>query len=123
MPGVPPKPCTTPGCRGSSPVGGRCERCRGRRTRITDTRRGTSAQRGYGAAWRTGARLDYLSRHPVCVLCGQAATVPDHYPLSRRQLVAAGVDEPDADERLRPLCRPCHGSETARNQPGGWNRR
>jgi hypothetical protein len=49
--------------------------------------------------------------------------VPDHHPRSRRELIAAGVADPDADEYLRPLCAPCHNPETARNQPGGWNRR
>jgi hypothetical protein len=48
--------------------------------------------------------------------------VPDHHPVSRRQLVAIGVVDPDADEHLRPLCDACHGAETSRHQPGGWHR-
>lgn len=63
-------------------------------------------------------------RDPICVVCGVAfATVADHWPTSRRELVEQGVANPDAPHRLRALCASCHGSETAREQPGGWNRR
>lgn len=51
------------------------------------------------------------------------ATVADHHPTSRRELLTQGVTDPDADHRLRPLCTTCHNRETARNQPGGWNAR
>ena len=73
-------------------------------------------------AWRR-TRLDYLSRHPACVLCGKAATDVDHYPRTRRALLAAGVVDPDVDDHLRALCHRCHSQETARRQPGGWNAR
>lgn len=76
----------------------------------------------YTTRWWRERRLIYLSDHPLCLLCAAPATVPDHYPLSRRALVAAGVADPDADERLRPLCKSCHDKSTARRQPGGWNR-
>lgn len=122
MPTRPRAPCTTPGCGTPTPGGGRCETCRGRKRADTDRIRGTAAERGYGERWRTVIRPGYLTRHPRCDLCGRAATVPDHYPRSRRELVAAGVPDPDADEHLRPLCDPCHRTETARNQPGGWHR-
>jgi 5-methylcytosine-specific restriction protein A len=62
----------------------------------------------------------------VCVLCKRAfATVADHWPTSRRELVEQGVTNPDAPSRLRGLCGPCHSRETANNpdQAGGWNRR
>ncbi|WP_433406947.1 hypothetical protein [Streptomyces sp. CA-146814] len=45
----------------------------------------------------------------------------DHWPLSKRELVARGLDEHDP-RRGRGLCHSCHSSETARHQPGGWNR-
>jgi len=65
-----------------------------------------------------------LRRDPVCVLCKTAsATVADHHPVSRRELVAMKVADPDAPSRLRGLCASCHGKETARTFPGGWNRR
>jgi len=118
MPARPLQPCTTPGCPGRATTG-RCPHCRAGRQLNRRLKVETAAERGYGAAWRR-LRRDYLQRHPVCVLCRRMATIPDHYPRSRKQLLAAGVADPDADEYLRPLCDPCHRSETGRRQPGGW---
>lgn len=97
--------CSHPGCptivaRGACPV------------HRTPDRRPNSRQRGYSTAWdRTRRR--FLEDNPTCVLCGGAARVADHWPLTRRQLLALGDPHPDAWERLRPLCRPCHSRETA----------
>jgi 5-methylcytosine-specific restriction protein A len=44
----------------------------------------------------------------------------DHWPLSRRQLAAQGMN-PNDPKHGRGLCTPCHSRETARDQPGGWN--
>lgn len=118
MPTRPPEKCSTPGCPGHTADGGRCARCRG--TRLFVERAG-DAEVYTRRPWRA-RRLEYLADHPFCLLCRAPATVPDHYPVSRRVLVAAGVADPDADERLRPLCARCHNSSTARRQPGGWNR-
>ena len=84
--------------------------------------RQTSAQAGYTGTWAQRWRLPYLRDHPRCVLCQRAATVPDHYPRTRKQLVAASVHNPDAAQYLRALCAACHNRETARLQPGGWAR-
>lgn len=119
MPIKPTKPCSTPGCTGRAATG-RCDACRTRRARAQPSRPAPAA-RGYDRVWRI-RRLTYLLRNPRCALCGRLAEIPDHWPRSRRELVAAGVEDPDADEHLRPLCDPCHRQETARNQPGGWNR-
>jgi 5-methylcytosine-specific restriction enzyme A len=119
MPARPLQPCTTPGCSGRA-ILGRCDRCRGRAHANPRTRRDTAAGRGYGSQWAKVIRPEYLLQHPRCVLCGRIADLPDHYPVSRRRLVALGVPDPDADQYLRPLCRPCHKTETARRQPGGW---
>ena len=54
------------------------------------------------------------------MLCGQVATVADHYPDDRRALVAKGLDPNDPDHG-RGLCASCHSKETAKFQPGGWN--
>ena len=63
-------------------------------------------------AWRkTRARL--LRDHPDCVLCGERARAADHWPLTRKQLVAAGVSDPDDIAYLRPLCLSCHNRKTA----------
>jgi 5-methylcytosine-specific restriction protein A len=67
-----------------------------------------------------------LRRDPICVVCKTApATVADHHPVSRRELVAMKVSDPDAPSRLRGLCASCHSRETANSpdQAGGWNRR
>lgn len=94
---------------------GRCEEHRP----VDD--RPSAAKRGYGAAWAK-IRSRYLATHPTCVLCGAPATVPDHYPVTRRQLVAQGVTDPDADRHLRPLCKRDHDRSTA-SRDGGFGRR
>jgi 5-methylcytosine-specific restriction protein A len=98
-----------------------CPTCAARTATRTPPR-GTPTERGYDAKWRR-IRAQYLKHHPVCCLCGAPSEVPDHWPLSRRQLLEAGDPHPDAWTHLRPLCRSCHSRETNRNQPGGWNKR
>lgn len=126
---MPQRPCTTPGCKGRVPIGergSRCARCQIQRRRDSDRARGNAAQRGYDHQWRKGG-AEYFAAHPYCVVngpnCTKIAKVRDHYPKSRRQLVAEGVADPDAWRYLRPVCRPCHSWETTRHQPGGWNAR
>lgn len=107
--------CSTPGCPEFS-QGGRCDGCRAE----AEQRRGTARQRGYGRGHETRFRPGVLARNPVCVLCGKAPSVhADHHPLSRRELVARGQD-PDDPKHGRGLCGPCHSSETAKHQPGGF---
>lgn len=114
MPRKPRPPCSVPGCPELT-TGGRCEAHR----REAEQQRGTSNERGYTTRWQR-TRKAYLYRNPWCLLCGRMATVADHFPLSRRELVAQGFAEPDAFNRLRPLCTQCHNRETAKRQPGGW---
>jgi 5-methylcytosine-specific restriction protein A len=83
-------------------------------------RRRDTAAGGYGAEHRDRFRAGVLSRDPTCVLCGRPATVADHYPLSRRELVRRGLD-PNNPLYGRGLCASCHSGETTRNQPGGFN--
>jgi hypothetical protein len=56
-----------------------------------------------------------------CALCTRPAAVWDHHPTTRRQLIAAGVADPDAPYRLRPLCRSCHSLVTVEHD-GGFGR-
>lgn len=109
--------CPVPGCPQLT-SGGRC----GTHRRQADQARGSRQSRGYGSHWEA-KRGDYLKRNRWCRLCQAKATVADHYPVSKRDLLAQGVTDPDADHRLRPLCASCHGKETAKHQPGGWNAR
>lgn len=111
--------CTTPGCPKLTDQSGRCAHCRRGKMRLKRNR--SREVHDYGPRW-PARRLNYLIEHPTCVYCGRLSAVPDHWPVSRRQLVADGVLDPDADQYLRPLCKACHDRETGRNQPGGWHR-
>lgn len=109
--------CSTPGCPEFTNQGGRCDDHR----REAEQRRGSARQRGYGKGHETRFRPGVLARDPVCVLCDNAPSVhADHWPLDRRELTARGLD-PDDPKHGRGLCGPCHSSETAQHQPGGWN--
>jgi 5-methylcytosine-specific restriction protein A len=118
--------CTTPGCPEYVQGGGRCDQHK----RQAEQRRGTARQRGYGRGHETRFRPAVLARDPRCVCtdkshghdspCGKPSVHADHHPLSRRELVARGLD-PDDPKHGRGLCGPCHSSETAKAQPGGWN--
>ncbi|MFD5468884.1 holin [Streptomyces sp. NPDC127105] len=103
---------------------GRCSPQCARRSRERSNRaRGSATQQGYGAEHREKFRGPVLARDPICVVCGKApSTEADHWPRSRKQLLAAGLD-PNDPQYGRGTCKPCHSSETARHQPGGWNRR
>ena len=111
------KVCSLPGC--PTIVHDGRSRCPQHRAQA-DRARGTRQQRGYDQAHETGFRAAVLASEPRCRLCGSAATVADHWPLSRRDLTARGLD-PNDPRRGRALCATCHSRETARLQPGGWN--
>jgi 5-methylcytosine-specific restriction protein A len=119
------KLCSQAGCYELTRFG-RCEGCR----KAADAARGTAAQRGYDSRWDRVHRPACLRRDPLCVCreaghghggqCLSRSTVADHWPMSRRELVAQGVPDPDAPHRLRGICSPCHNAHTAVEQPGGW---
>lgn len=119
--------CSTPGCPNLTDVGGRCASCAAQADRA---RRPTGNP--YRSAGHQRFRIDVLARNPYCVcagdcgrherMCGARATVADHWPVERRDLVAQGLD-PNDPARGRGLCRPCHDRKTARTSPGGWNAR
>jgi 5-methylcytosine-specific restriction protein A len=112
------KVCPTAGCTELT-TGGRCPSCTARADRL----RGTASDRGYTSRGHKRFRVVVLRRDPICKVCDlEPSTVADHYPLSRKQLLAAGLD-PNDPLRGRGLCKRCHDSETARLQPGGWNLR
>ena len=112
------KVCPTAGCA-TLTTGGRCADCQTKADRL----RGTAGERGYTSKGHQRFRRAVLRRDPVCVLCQlQASTVADHYPISRRDLVAAGLD-PNDPARGRGLCATCHGQETVRNEHAGWRLR
>lgn len=108
------KPCTAPGCP-NTVTGGRCAR----HGRLAGQQR-TTWTNLYGRDWPR-RRLEYLSRHPRCVLCNRLATVADHHPRGIKLLLRHNVDDPHADRYLRPLCGSCHSRETGKREPGGYN--
>jgi 5-methylcytosine-specific restriction enzyme A len=85
--------------------------------------RGTSAERGYDAAWRR-FRFGYLAAHPICVFidhpyarqdCQTAATIVDHItPLADG---GARLDE----HNCRSVCVNCHAKLTTNYKLTGRN--
>lgn len=59
------------------------------------------------AAWRRRSR-EFLRKHPKCALCGKPSDTADHYPHTRKELLAQNVPDPDEEKYLRALCRWCH---------------
>lgn len=108
--------CTVPGCPELT-TGGRCDDHR----QQAERQRGSARQRGYGTTHEERFRRGVLRRDVICVICRNAlATRADHWPRSRRELVAAGLD-PDDPRYGRGLCASCDSTQTAERQPGGWN--
>lgn len=77
MPRKPPRLCA---CGHRVASGARCpceqKRDRERKARFDRTRPSSSA-RGYTSTWEK-ARAAFLRRNPLCVVCGQRASVVDH---------------------------------------------
>lgn len=98
----------------------RCDRC----DTEAERRRGTSQQRGYGGQHARRFRTGVLARDPTCRIdgCHQRSLDADHYPRDRDELVRLGMD-PNDPKHGRGLCGKHHKQETAKRQPGGWNRR
>lgn len=111
------KVCNGKGCPVLVDQGVRlCPSC----ARATEQSRGSAKARGYGRRHRRRFREGVLARDPICVLCmRRPSTEADHYPRSRRELVADGLDADDP-QHGRGLCKPCHSAETAAHQPGGF---
>lgn len=109
--------CSQRGCPTPTPPGqSRCAL----HERAADHDRGTAAERGYTGAGHRRFREAVLDRDPICVVCHvRVATVADHYPHSRRELLAKGLD-PNDPQYGRGLCKPDHDASTAERQPGGF---
>ena len=108
--------CSTPGCPNLQQGRGKCPACKAKADR---------ARRPHGNPYATPGhhafREAVLARDPICVVCLSArATVADHYPLDRVDLIDQGLD-PNDPSRGRGVCKPCHDKHTARSKPSGWN--
>lgn len=82
-----------------------------KRKAAIDARRGNSAGRGYDHIWRK-IRLAKLSAEPLCRRCREAGRVTAAVEVDHID----GNSRNNADVNLRPLCKPCHSSRTARDQ-------
>lgn len=121
-----PKPCRSTNLAEVCPElttssSGLCPRHEAERQASVDRRRDPD---GRGREWAKRSAV-FLSKHSLCARClalGQlvAATAADHR-MNRRALVAQGVQDPDADEHLVPLCASCHSEATAKFE-GGFGR-
>lgn len=109
------RPCA--GCFAVMVERGYCDRCRPASARaMTERDRGTSAERGYGAAWAR-ARRAYLAQHVACMdtykrhpLVMMPATDVDHVR------AVSGPEDPLFWDRSnwQALCHACHAYKTAR---------
>ena len=120
MPARPKSICRHPGCGKLIDAPGFCDAHAKQRQRETDSRRGTSTQRGYGHRWQQARRV-FLAENPLCLACEKVsrltpATVVDH------------IDPHKGDAskfwnrgNWQPLCKPCHDAKTAR-EDGGFGR-
>jgi 5-methylcytosine-specific restriction protein A len=111
--------CSTPSC--PTIYDGRESKCPTHRKQA-DTARGTASERGYNTRGHRAFRVAVLTRDYICVMpgCLAFATVADHYPRSKRELIDAGLNSNDP-QYGRGLCHRCHSIETAQHQPGGWH--
>ena len=67
-------------------------------------------------AWSPANRKLRLALNPLCCICGQRANTADHVVRKRD----GGSDKLN---NLRSMCSRCHSRHTAKESPGGWNRR
>lgn len=115
MPARAARPCNKPWCKNLRP----CPVHDVEQQRVDV--RPSAARRGYDYRWRR-KRAAFLRTHPFCE-CGAAATVADHHPLTRVELVRAGVEDPDAEQYLVARCASCHSRKTAVRDGGYGNAR
>jgi 5-methylcytosine-specific restriction protein A len=70
-------------------------------------KRNTTA-RGYGSGWQRKSRK-IIAAHPWCAWCGASSDLTvDH-------IVALSRGGSSEDSNLMVLCRPCHGTKTAKD--------
>ncbi|WP_422659103.1 HNH endonuclease signature motif containing protein [Paenibacillus sp. EC2-1] len=116
----PRKPCKKPGCGELTRIGF-CSKHTALKRRY-DQERESSAKRGYGHRWRV-ARMDFLSKNPLCVECYEAqrvraATVVDHITAHKGDMKLFWNPE-----NWQALCKFCHDAKTVREDGGFGNGR
>ena len=118
--------CPTSGCPNLT-RGGRCLLCKAE----AETKRRPDGN-PYATSGHRAFRTQVLAMQPYCVCdgecghhtnrCGQPATVADHDPHERRDLVGMGLD-PNDPQYGRGKCKRCHDARTARTSQGGFLQR
>lgn len=113
-----PRPCSRVGCSGKAQDGhSLCAKHLARQRAHSDAKR-KDTRTNYADREHREFRDAVLGEEPWCVLCGAEATVADHYPVRRRELIARGLD-PNDPQYGRGLCVPCHNSHTATHENEG----
>ncbi|HKD60534.1 MAG TPA: HNH endonuclease signature motif containing protein [Terracidiphilus sp.] len=104
-------------CQATLVARGYCDACKSAApATIAEQRRGSSAARGYGAAWQK-ARVGFLAAHPICV-------DPDRRHIGEiRSAVEVDHITPHRGDRVlfwdsrnwQGLCKSCHSFKTAKH--------
>ena len=110
---APVRPCIHPRCPRLIPRGqARCDEHEAKRAAQDVASRGTATDRGYDSRWRR-LRDAHLAAHPLCVGCGEPASIVDHITPHR------GHDRLRLDPgNLQSVCRGCHTVKTKAEGPG-----
>lgn len=119
MPERIPRPCSTPGCRELT-TQGKCGQHKKEESKRYDSQRGTAHQRGYTGRWQK-ARIAYLRRNPLCVVCGREGRVKEATDVDHI-IPHKGDRELFWDEsNWQSLCKHHHDVKTAK-EDGGFGR-
>lgn len=135
MPVRPPRACTWKGyppcSEHAAPGSSKCPTHTTHARRASDRRRESGGRR-YDREHYERFRPGVLAAYPNCACeyddchglgrCFTPSTIADHYPRTKRALIAAG-DDPNDPQYGRGLCKHCHDHHTAITSPGGWNDR
>ena len=119
---MPMKPCLD--CKRLHRNPSRCDTCTTAYQRRRDAQRGSSAQRGYGSAWRK-ARTTVMERHlvesgAVCPGFGVPAHAADPAALTVDHIRPKAKGEGDSPDNLRVLCRACNSRKRDREHPAPY---
>lgn len=125
MPRLPNKPCATPGCPALVPPGTRrCQAHQRQQQRQYNQQQRPAGHAFYQSAeWRAFRKQALATLGTTCVQCGADGSQP--YVVIELDHIKSIEEAPGLAleiSNVRPLCRRCHSSRTAREQ-GRWGKR